>query len=182
MDCLTPEYFFKETLTICTQMDEFDSSEYFSFPILEPIPPSSLNSPTPPLDLSQLPPPEDNFFLPDLLPSHPVSYPPLPPDSPCLVFPHPHPRSPYPPPDHDPPSPHTLSVTTMEELTTLSPTHTMLDDHHHSVLVDNHSHHQDILSSALVLNDITYQGEYSWDNNYTAAAISEQGMEDFSWR
>ena len=186
-------------------IEELHSSSYltsdpFPFPILEPVPTSNAPSSTPPLDLSQLPTTIDTIFLSDQYSPNPhMGYQPSPlsPQSPCLVFPHPQPKSPFPeqgsrlqnePNDYRPPSPQSIASATMQELTQLSPdlawdnlpddpnfyTHQNIQNCQYPLydtlpLNDTLHQPQDILSSALVLNDITYDVENSFENLKTVS-------------
>ena len=169
-------------------MDEYQSSSFlssdpFPFPIIEPVP--QVSSSTPPLDLSQFPATIDNIFFPEHPTSSHFGNQPylLSSDSPYLIYPHPQPKSPYHPQgntilnadsDYSPPSPRTIANATMQELTQLSPDlrwDNLPEDRHYShnmyeASPDHTARHrpQDILSSALVLNDIAYDAEYSFEH------------------
>eukprot|EP00092_Neocalanus_flemingeri_P096477 GFUD01122818.1.p1 GENE.GFUD01122818.1~~GFUD01122818.1.p1 ORF type:complete len:521 (+),score=109.89 GFUD01122818.1:62-1624(+) len=129
----------------------------------------------------------------------------------------PHPTSPHSPySSYSPPSPHSIANTTMTELTQLSPDlswdslhDSPLTSHHDSHMTSHHdnssqtyhnqsphnhclTHHpmQDILSSALVLNDITYDVENTFENvpndNFLLQPyykdLYQEGRDDFSRR
>ena len=143
----------------------------------------------------------------------------LSPHSPCQVFPHPPPQPPYDHHPSSPPSmqssyrplsPHSIANTTMTELTQLSPDLAWdnLTDNPTNLQNDNpcltyhnlgpnspsstHHNHvtQDILSSALVLNDITYDVENTFDNFPNDSFLLppyyrdsyQEGREEFSGR
>ena len=94
------------------------------------------------------------------------SSPPQSPQSPCLLCSHPsndhHPTSPFPKdPYSHPASPHSIANTTMTQLTQLDLDLLLDIPHPHHT---THHQPQDILFSALILNDITYQGENSFND------------------
>jgi hypothetical protein len=195
-------------------IEDLHSSSYFTsdpfpFPILEPVPASNFPSSTPPLDLSQLPATIDTIFLSDQYSPNPHhGYQPshLSPQSPCLVFPHPQPKSPFPEKgsllqnelnDYRPPSPQSIASATMQELTQLSPdlawdnlpddpnfyTHQNIQNCQYPLydtLPENDTMHQpqDILSSALVLNDITYDIGNNFENFENPEFLLQSHYED----